>query len=106
MKTRLVTVDETTDVKKTAAKKLNIVAAMANCSMAFACKTIVGMTFKSVTEECPTRKSSAFTALLMMKKHAPDDTVRTQAELRQEMKKIKMKKNDDPAELFQKFGGN
>jgi hypothetical protein len=86
--------------KKIAARKRNAVA-MADYSMAFSCESSLGMIFKSITPNWPTGKASIVTTLLKAK-HMPNDTM-TRVELRQEMNKIKMKKNDDPATLFEQI---
>jgi hypothetical protein len=86
--------------KKIAARKIDAVV-MANYSMAFSCESNLGMIFKSITPNWPTGKASIVTTLLKAK-HMPNDTM-TQVEVRQEMNKIKMKKNDDPATLFEQI---
>jgi hypothetical protein len=80
------------------ARKRNAVA-MANYSMAMTAESNLGMIFKAITAEWPAGKASIVTRLLKAK-YMPQDTM-TPVELRQELNKIKMKKNEDPAALFE-----
>jgi hypothetical protein len=87
--------------KKIAARKRNAVA-MANYSMAFSCESNLGMIFKSITPNWPTGSKASIVMTLLKAKHMPTDMM-TRVELRQEMSKIKMNKNDDPATLFEQI---
>jgi hypothetical protein len=89
------------DKPQIAARKRNAVA-MANCLMAFTNKMNLRMIHKAITVEWPARQASTITRLLKAK-HVPQDRM-TKVKLRQELNKIKMKKNEDLAALFEQIG--
>ena len=91
---------EDDDLKKIAARSRNAVA-MANCAMAFTCETTLGIIFKAISADWPTGKSSRVTDLFL-KKYKPED-IMPRVELRQELNKIKLKKNPDPSGLFEQI---
>ena len=94
--------DETVDADKTkiAAKKRNAVA-MANLSMAFTSEGTMGLVYKAMTSAWPNGLAHLVIKALF-KKYQPQDTV-TRVELRQMLNKIGMKKNADPATLFEQI---
>jgi len=96
------TIDETTeDGKKQAlAKKRNAIA-VANLSMAFTTEGTMGIIYKSMTSEWPSGLAHLVVASLM-KKYRPQDTI-TRVELRQMLNRVSMKKNQDPATLFEQL---
>jgi hypothetical protein len=85
---------------KAATRRRNAVA-MTNYEMAFTCKTTLGMIFKASSTNWPTGKASKVTDLLL-RKFTPQDTM-ARVELRQELNQIKMKKNGNPAGLFEQI---
>ena len=94
-------IDETTDdgrLKALAIRRNGV--AMANLSMAFTSEGTMGLVqYKAMTPEWP-----GGLAYLVMealnKKYRPQDTI-TRVELRQKLNKVAMKKNQDPATLFE-----
>jgi hypothetical protein len=89
------------DKPRVAARKRNAVA-MANCSMAFTNESNLGMIFKAIAAERPAGKASTVTGLLQAR-CVPQDAM-TRVQLRQELNKIKMKKHEDAASLFEQIG--
>ena len=92
--------DETTEdgrLKALAIRRNGV--AMANLSMAFTSEGTMGLVYKAMTPEWP-----GGLAYLVMealnKKYRPQDTI-TRVELRQKLNKVAMKKNQDPATLFE-----
>jgi hypothetical protein len=94
--------DETKDddKKKIAAKKQNAVA-MANLSMAFTSESTMGMVYKAMTTDWPNGLAHLVIKGLF-KKYQPQDMV-TRVELQQMLNKIGMKKDADPATLFEQI---
>ena len=88
------------DLKKIGARSRNAVA-MASYAMAFTCESTLRMIFKAITTDWPTGKASKVTDLLL-KKFKPQD-IMPRVELRQELNKIKLKKNADPSGLFEQI---
>jgi len=93
-------IDETTDdgrLKALAIRRNGV--AMANLSMAFTSEGTMGLVYKAMNPEWP-----GGLAYLVMealnKKYRPQDTI-TRVELRQKLNKVAMKKNQDPATLFE-----
>ena len=97
-----VTIDTSTDVGKRqeAAKKRNAVA-MANLTMAFTTEATMGLVYKAMSNDWPGGLAHEVTAALL-KKYKPEDTI-SRVELRQKMSEVRMKKNDDPATLFEQL---
>jgi hypothetical protein len=95
-------IDETTDEgkKQEAAIKRNSLA-MANLSMAFTTDGTMQLIFKAMSNEWPEGKASDVVKY-MLKKYKPQDTI-TRVELRQKLNKITMKRNADPATLFEQI---
>jgi hypothetical protein len=85
---------------KAAARRRNAVA-MANYAMAFTCETTLGMIYKASSTNWPTGKASKVTDLLL-RKFKPQDMM-TRVELQQELNQVKMKKNGNPAGLFEQI---
>jgi hypothetical protein len=86
--------------KQALAKKRNAIA-MANLSMAFTSEGAMGLVYKTMTMEWP----SGLVYLVMEamgEKYRPQDTI-TRVELRQKLNKVSMKKNQDPATLFEQI---
>jgi hypothetical protein len=86
------------DLSQIAARERNAVA-MANFAMSFTDETAMGLIHKAISTEWPTGKASIVVALLL-RKFKPEDTI-TRVELRQELNEISMKKNQEPAVLFE-----
>jgi hypothetical protein len=93
-------IDETKDEGKlqAAAKKRNEVA-MANLAMAFTTDGLMNLVYKAMTEDWPSGKAHLVVEALF-KKYKPQDTV-TRVEVRQMLNRVSMKRNDDPAVLFE-----
>jgi hypothetical protein len=86
------------DKIKIAAKKRNSVA-MANLSMAFTSEGTMGLVYKAMTTAWPNGLAHLVVRALF-EKYQPQDTM-TRVELRQRLNKISMKKDTDPATLFE-----
>ena len=72
---------------------------MANLSMAFTSEGTMGLVYKAMTPDWPGGLTYLVTEALN-KKYRPQDTI-TRVELRQKLNKVAMKKNQDPATLFE-----
>ena len=83
-----------------AAKKRNTVA-MANLTMAFMTETTMGLVYKAMFNDWPGGLAHEVMATLL-KKYKPEDMI-SRVKLRQKMSEVKMKKNDDPATLFEQL---
>eukprot|EP00957_Ditylum_brightwellii_P211345 15366072-Ditylum_brightwellii.AAC.5 len=96
------TVDEMqpTGVKQAKALKLNTIA-MCNLTMAFTTKPLMGMIYTAIKIEWPSGLASSVVESLHIK-YAPKDLV-SKIELRQELNSTSLKKEDDPAKLFEKI---
>ena len=94
--------DETTPDSKlaAAAKKRNAIA-MVSFTMAFTSEGTMGLVYKANTTNWPNGLAHMVVTSLA-KKYQPQDTI-TRVELRQQLNKIKMKKNEDPAKLFEQI---
>ena len=84
-------------IRAAAAIQRNAVA-MATMTMAFSTEGSMGLVYKAITVEWPGGLAHIVVASLF-KKYQPQDTI-TKVELRQMLNKVSMKKNDDPATLF------
>ena len=95
-------IDETTPAGKleAAAKKRNAIA-MASFTMSFTSEGTMGLVYKAKTTTWPCGLVHTVVAALA-KKYQPQDTI-TRVKLRQKLNKIKMKKNEDPAKLFEQI---
>ena len=89
-----------TDAPKRAAIKRNSIA-IANLTMAFSTNEAMTMIYDAGTPEWPSGLAWKIMES-MKKKFAPDDTI-SKVELRRQLNKISMKKNDDPATLFEQL---
>jgi hypothetical protein len=85
-----------------AAKKRNA-AAMANLTMAFNSEATMGLVFKAKTQDWPSGLAHLVVSALF-KKYQPQDTI-TRVELRQRLSAVRMKKkkSEDPATLFEQI---
>jgi len=94
--------DETTTAGKAAeaAKKRNETA-MTCLTQAFTAASLMGLVDKSCSKDWPEGLAHLVVERLF-KKYQPEDTI-TRVELRQMLNKIKMKKNEDPAKLFEQI---
>ena len=92
--------DETKDKMKIEAKKRNEVA-MANLAMAFTNEACMGLIYKSMTTEWPSGLAYKVIEELMAK-YQPQDTI-TRVEIRQMLNRVSMKKDEDPATLFEQI---
>jgi hypothetical protein len=95
-------IDESTeDGKKQAqAKKRNNIA-MANFAQAFTSEGLMNILLKSMSAEWP-RGKACLVVQGLFKKYQPQDVV-TLVELRMALNKVSMKKNQDPATLFEQL---
>jgi hypothetical protein len=95
-------IDETTaeGKLKAAAKKRNTIA-MANLTMAFTSESTIGLIYKAETADWP-RGLAHLVVKALFEKYQPKDTI-SKVELRQQMNRIKMKKDEDPAKLFEQI---
>jgi hypothetical protein len=94
-------VDPTTQPDVAKAKK-RIAIAMANLTMAFTSKMIMGLVYKAQTEEWPGGLAHLVVAAWSKAKYMPDDVI-TKVELRQMLSKVKMKKDEEPSILFEEL---
>jgi hypothetical protein len=96
-------IDEATDIGKrqVAAKKRNAIG-MAHLTMALTSEGTMGLVYKAMTTDWPNGKVHLVVAGLF-KKFQPQDTI-TRVELRQMLNKVCMKKDEDPAKLFEQLG--
>ena len=94
--------DESTDAgkKRIAAKRRNAVA-MASLSMAFTSEGTMGLVYKAMSADWPNGLAHLVIKGLF-KKYQPEDTV-TLVELRQMLNKISMKKDSNPATMFEQI---
>jgi hypothetical protein len=92
--------DDEDDKKKIAMRKRNAVA-MVNLSMAFTSEGSMGLVYKAMTLEWPGGLAHLVIKGLF-KKYQPQDTV-TRVELHQMLNKVSMKKDADPAMLFEQL---
>jgi hypothetical protein len=83
-----------------AAIKRNSIA-MVNLTMAFTSEATMGMIFKAKTSDWPGGLAHLVMRALEQK-YQPEDTI-TRVEMRQRLSNIKMKRNDDPATLFEQI---
>ena len=95
-------IDDTTDEgkKEAAAKKRNAVA-VANFTMAFTSEGTMGLIYKATTTDWPSGLSHLIVRALM-RKYRPQDTI-SRVELRQMLNSITMKKDADPATMFEQI---
>jgi hypothetical protein len=95
-------INETTKVgkKQAAAKKRNIIA-VANLTMSFNTNGAMALIYKSKTRRWPNGLAHERTDALK-KKYQPCDTM-TRVELRHQLNKATLKKNADPATLFEQI---
>ena len=84
--------------KQAAAKKRNEVA-MANLTMSFTSNRAMGMVCKAQDDDWPGGRAHKVMES-MITKYRPKDTI-SRLELRKKLNKVKMKKNEDPAVLFE-----
>ena len=97
-------VDETsdTDAPIRAAKKRNAVA-MANLTMAFTTDEAMSLVYDAASTDWPAGLAWKI-MLAMKKKYQPDDTI-SRVELRRQLNSVAMKRNEDPATLFEQLSG-
>ena len=89
-----------TGKKQAAAKKRNALA-MANMTMAFTSEGLMALVYQSQDSEWPGGLVHKVVALLL-KKYMPKDRI-SRVELRTAMAAVSMKKDDDPAVLFEQI---
>ena len=97
-------VDETTEEgkKQGKAKKLNAIA-IANLTMAFTSESLIGMVYQAKKSKWPGGLAYMVVDSLF-KKYVPQDLV-SKIELRRALNAISMKKEEDPANLFEAISG-
>jgi hypothetical protein len=95
-----VTVNANTHPQVAKAKKKNAIA-MANLTMAFTSEMTMGLVYKAQTEEWPGGLAYLVVAALKAK-YMPDDVI-TIVKLRWMLRKVKMKKDDEPSILFEQL---
>ena len=74
---------------------------MANLSMAFMTEATMGLVYKAMSNDWSGGLAHEV-ADALLKKYKPEDTI-LRVKLRQMMSKVRMKKNDDPATLFEQL---
>ena len=94
------TIDVTTDPGKqrAEAKRANDVC-MANLTMAFTSEKLMGLVYKATTTAWPSGQAYLVIDALF-KRYVPQDLI-SKVELRREVNKVSMKKEEDPANLFE-----
>ena len=97
-------IDDTTTAgkKQAAARKANDIA-LANLTMAFTTEGLMGLVYSSMTAEYPDGLAWKVVDGLFQKYYPQD--ILSKVELRQELNGIKMKKEDNPAVLFEALSG-
>ncbi len=75
---------------------------MANFIMSFTSEVTIGLVYKAKSTNWPGGLAHLVVAALA-KKYQPQHTTITRIEQRQKLNKIKMKKNEDPAKLFEQI---
>ena len=91
---------EEDDRKKELARKRNAVA-MANLTMAFTGEETMGLIYDAQSQEWPAGLAHKVVKALMSK-YQPEDTI-TRVELRQMLNGVTMKKDEDPATIFEQI---
>ena len=76
--------------------------AMANLTMAFMTEATMGLVYKAMSNDWTGGLAHEVMAALLKKKYKLEDMI-SRVELRQKMSKVRMKKNDDPATLFEQL---
>ena len=84
------------------ARKSNAVA-MANLTMAFGTEALMGLIEKSKSREWPNGLACRVVER-MFQKYQPEDTI-SKVEMRQELSKVRMKKEEDPSNMFETLLG-
>ena len=95
-------IEETTNIGKrlNAGRNRNAIA-MASLTMAFTTESLIGLIHAAMSDEWPS--GLAYTVVEgLFRKYRPQDTI-TKVELRQELNKVTMKKNQNPSVLFEQI---
>jgi hypothetical protein len=100
--TEATAIDKTTEVgkKQAAAKKRNAIA-VANLTMSFTTDRTMAIIYKSKSTSWPNGLAHEITVALK-NNYQPQDTM-TRVELRHQLNQVTLKKNEDPATLFEQL---
>jgi hypothetical protein len=91
--------DETDNQKKARARNLT---AMCNFMLAFATETLLGMIFKSMTDEWPTGLAYLVIKKALNDKYRPKDTI-SRVELRSMLNRVSMSNKTHPSKLSEQL---